>query len=140
MRLHGALVALGLITLGCAAPAGLKEKIDGLLGKEPPPPVEAPASTPAPVVQEEIVVGVPKGSESQPVPDGVFYRYTNPTIDVEKARQFHDSWFRRKGWQPQIDQATATGWTLEAVKGETRMIIDIQPLGAEGVNVVFKVL
>lgn len=126
----------------CGSPDELISKVKGLVGAEteavaPADPAEA---APAPVVQEEIVIGVPKGSTSQPVPDGVFYRYTNPSIGVAKARQFHDGWFRRKGWQPQVDAATPTGWTMEAVKGEQRLIVDIQPLGVDGVNVIFKLL
>ncbi len=126
----------------CGSPDELEARLSSLLGSEAAP-VEAPATpeaTAAPVVQEEVVIGVPPGSTSQPAPEGIFYRYTHPTLPVAKARQFHDGWFRRKGWQPQVDAATATGWTMEAVKGDQRMIIDIQPLGAEGVNVIFKLL
>ena len=146
MKLLGVMGA-GLLAAGFCCCGGGEDgplgKIRALLGKEDAAPVEAAApapSAPVAVQEKEVKIGVPPGAVTQPAPEGVFLRYTQNTMTVEGARQYHDHWLRNHGWQPQVDAATASGWTMEAVKDDDRLIIDIQPLGTQGVNVVFKLL
>lgn len=125
----------------CGDPTELISKLKARLGGgEPAPEASATPATPAPVVQAEIKIGIPRNADVQPAPPGVFLRYTHLTLGVQEARQYHDGWLRKNGWQTQVDSTTATGWTLEAVQGEQRLTIEIEPLGEQGVNVVFKLL
>lgn len=150
MRLIGVtgVMVLGVgVCCGCGSPAELLDRLGALMGKEPPPPVEIPAppgspeaEAPVEVVTQEVQIGVPRGAVTQPAPEGVFLRYTADNMNVDKARQYHDTWFRNHGWRVQVDQATATGWTIEVVNAEHRLIVDLQPLGQTGVNATFKLL
>lgn len=142
MKLLGVL-GVGLLAAGfccCGSPDELVSKLQSLVGEESaPPPAPVVQATPAPVT-EQIPIGVPRGALQQPVPPGAFYRYTSATLDVDGARQYHDGWFRKNGWVMQVDAQTANGWTLEAVKGDHRMTVDIQPIEGGGINVTFKLL
>lgn len=137
-----AVLGIGVFGTSLCCCGDLFEKLKSLAGGEEaaPPPVEAPAPVSDPVVEVNLQIGVPTNAEIQTPPPGVFLRYTSQALDVDKARQYHDRWFRENGWQVQVDQATATGWTLEAVNSDQRLIVNILPAAPQGVNVVFKLL
>ena len=128
---------------GCGDPSALIERISSMFGGEAPVEAVAPASQEAPAevtVTEQVEIGVPRGAVTQPAPAGVFLRYTAEDTSVDKARQYHDAWFRNHGWRVQVDQATVSGWTIEVVNDQHRLIVDLQPLGQSGVNATFKLL
>ena len=138
-------LGVGFLATSFCCCGGLVDKVKAMFDDAEPaveaaPPVET-APVAAPVVEEKIEIGIPRGAKTQPAPEGVFLRYTHETLSVDEARQYHDQWFRENGWQVQVDNATATGRTLEAVKGAHRLTVDMVPLGGQGgVNVIYKLL
>ena len=139
----GVMVLGAGVCCGCGSPGELVERISEMFGAPAPVPVEVEAAPEAPsevTVTEQVEIGVPRGAVTQPAPDGVFLRYTAIELSVDKARQYHDTWFRNHGWRVQVDQLTASGWTMEVVNEQHRLIVDLQPLGQNGVNATFKLL
>lgn len=153
MRLIGVagVMVLGAgICCGCGSPGAMITRIRSIMMGEGPEgegvPVEAPVEAAAPeappvqVVTEEVQIGLPRGAVQQQAPEGVFMRYTADALSVDQARQYHINWLREHGWRVQVDQASVTGWSIEVVNDQHRLIVTLEPLGQNGVNTTFKLL